>query len=121
VDISQQVLVEDTGFCGLLGSCDVFTDEECTADQRCHFAYQADLRQLVTFCIDRGDLVEGDVCQQQGSNDACGDDLVCLGQCRRLCDTGGYRAPCPQFQECREALGFTNQPYRNLGVCVTSQ
>ena len=125
VDLSDSLSSND-GFCGTIGSCNLYTNEGCGADEQCKFAVRPDDNQLVTFCTTAGQLNEGDECMVNGSGaTGCSVGLFCIGSpegsatCKRVCDTGAYEGPCPDGSSCREILSQGAGRYiRGLGLCV---
>ena len=125
VDLSEP-LEHSAGFCGPIGSCNLFTNEGCDGDQQCNFAVRPDDNQLVLFCSTAGSLGDGEQCMigESGAG-GCSSGLVCIGSpegfatCKRVCDTGSYEGPCPDGQSCREILSQGGGSYiRGLGLCV---
>ena len=127
VDLSNQ-LNQNGGFCGAIGSCDLFTNQGCEAGKQCNFAVRADDQKTVYFCSAEGQLSEGDQCSLSGTGaDGCGPGLFCINSpegsayCKRVCDTGGYQGPCPDGYSCREVLSQGGGFFiRGLGLCVTN-
>ena len=125
IDLSDS-LGTPQGFCAPRGVCDLFTQDGCDADEACQFAFQADTQELIYFCVQRGMRGEGEECAiGQGGQTDCAPGFTCIGPggtsptCRRLCDTGSYVAPCPEYQSCREILGQSAQSIvRGVGLCI---
>lgn len=125
VDLTNQ-LNQPGGFCGAVGSCDLFTNEGCEAGQQCQFAVRPDDQQTVYFCTAEGQLNEGDECPLNGTAaDGCSNGLMCINSpegsayCKRVCDTGAYQGPCPEGYSCREVLNQGGGFYiRGLGLCI---
>jgi len=126
-DISAAVGV-NVGFCQP-PRCDWFTSRGCEAGQKCSYTVRND-GQIVGSCTPlagAGNSESAPCDVNPGGGDNCAPGLVCTGPpdrqrfCRRLCDTGGYQAPCPERFRCTEALATQNGRIRSLGICITNQ
>ena len=128
IDLSETINTSG-GFCGSIGSCTLGTNTGCENEDRCVFGIRPDDRALITFCVPPGGQQVDEPCDLSvGSTLNCAGGLVCITtsnneqRCKRLCDTGGYIAPCPRFQTCQELLGEqgSNQRLRGAGICITN-
>ena len=124
-DVSEALGVE-AGMCRP-PACDFLVDEGCEVAEKCAYAIRAD-GQVVGSCRSLiGEVPTGERCtvQPEGGDD-CAPRHVCIGApgqatvCRLLCDTGAYRAPCPQGFVCREILQAASGRVRGIGLCVVN-
>ncbi len=122
-DASAALGVE-AGLCAPLG-CNFFTGDGCAeAGTKCTFGLRNTTVVVGACTPDLGRVAEGEVCTEEAVGHDCDVGLHCIGplggegRCRRLCDIGGYEAPCPEGYRCTQAIATPRGPVNTYGLCI---
>ena len=118
---------QSAGYCAEPG-CDFFTGSGCANGQVCRFNINTD-PSIIGSCRQRPLAPVGINQPCDPTDDDCAQGLMCIrtrtgGSCKRLCDVGAYRAPCPERESCREAIALDEGnmiPVRSIGLCIRLQ